>query len=325
MEGFIDSIWRDLNSMKRISPLYLYKRLKVPLFLIFTLIIPFATQAENLTPANVDQQGMFAKIQHYAQLSSVVYKDPITVKATSRELGYEENSFAEIAGTKVSYLLATNPTSKTHVIAVRGTSNVENVIIDTSVKLTHDEQLDIYLHEGFAASALGIYNTIKPQLNKTYKISTTGHSLGGAVALILAMYLDNDHYNVERVVTFGQPKVTNIPGALKFDHINILRVVTPKDMVPLVPPFDPVDINNLDIYWHVGTEVILLKDHDYSMVKGVKSMMRATKFMTVQPGEENIRHHQMSLYLDLIKAKLESAILIPYENDFSFINRFFGN
>ncbi|MDF1591912.1 MAG: hypothetical protein P1P89_10390 [Desulfobacterales bacterium] len=54
------------------------------------------------------------------------------------------------------------------------------------------------------AASQRIFAEIKPQLRKDFTIDTTGHSLGGAVAVILAMYLDVNHYAIGQVVTFGK-------------------------------------------------------------------------------------------------------------------------
>ena len=136
------------------------------------------------------------------------------------------------------------------------------------------------------------------------------------------MYLDTDNYKIGQIVTFGQPKVTNIAGANKFQHLNITRVVTPKDLVPLVPPFDPVDINNLDIYWHPGKEVILLADTDYAITDGIESMMRAIKFTQEPLTENNLKNHEMSLYLKLITQKTTSSKEVKFESSFNLFNLF---
>jgi len=94
-------------------------------------------------------------------------------------------------------------------------------------------------------------------------------------------------------------------------------VVTPGDLVPLVPPLDMADINNLNIYWHSGREIILLEGKQYSITSGIESMLRATKFLAQPLSEKNLRHHQMSHYLTLIEAKTSNAQWIPYKNDLS--------
>jgi len=136
------------------------------------------------------------------------------------------------------------------------------------------------------------------------------------------MYLDADQFEIEQVTTFGQPKITNISGAKKIEHINVIRVVTPLDLVPLVPLFDPLDINNVDVYWHAGKEVILLTDSKYAVLEGTDSMLRASSFTQKLLSEENLQHHQMTLYLKLVRVKIKSSKLVPYQNNFNLFNLF---
>ena len=136
------------------------------------------------------------------------------------------------------------------------------------------------------------------------------------------MYLDANQFDIEQVITFGQPKVTNIFGANKIQHINLIRVVTPFDLVPLVPPLDPLDISNLDVYWHAGKEVILLTDNQYAILEGTDSMLRATRFTQKPLTEDNLNNHQMPLYLERIKAKTKSSKLVPYQTDLNLFNLF---
>jgi len=91
-----------------------------------------------------------------------------------------------------------------------------------------------------------------------------------------------------------------------------------------VPPLDPLDINNLDVYWHAGKEVILLAENQYAVLAGLDSMLRATKF-TQQPfNQRNIENHNMSVYLSMIGAKTKSSRLVPYKYDLNLFN-LFGN
>lgn len=70
------------------------------------------------------------------------------------------------------------------------------------------------VHEGFAYSALKLYDYFKKNIAKSLPhdatFSVIGHSLGGAVAVLFAVLLRNDkdfHYKVKSVITFGQPMV----------------------------------------------------------------------------------------------------------------------
>ncbi len=287
------------------------KLIKCLLFLI--ILLPSSTFADQIDFSYIQKFGEFAKFS---------YEDESSTRKFLKNSSFELSRYREITEMKVSYYLATDHKSKTHIIVARGTNNIENVIVDLKLHLEEDPVLNIVLHRGFAGAANAIYKDVKSLLKKDYKIQTTGHSLGGAIAVILAMYLDKEGYKLSNILTFGQPKVTNVSGAGKFEHLRIIRVVTKLDIVPLVPPLDPVDIKNIDIFWHLGIELILLEDKKYSITKGLNSMLRATKFFKKMPDKKNLKFHKMDLYLDLVGKKLESSEKIPYKNDFSFLDMF---
>ena len=262
-------------------------------------------------------QARFRMLHDYALLANAAYQNRAAIEKAVHAQGYTLTASDEAPGYAVSYFVATNAADKTQIIAVRGTANVENAMVDIALQLLPDEATGIDLHQGFARSARAIYERIRSKLDKGSRISTTGHSLGGATALVLAMYLDTDGYDVDKVITFGQPKVTNISGSRKFKHLNVTRVVTPKDLVPLVPPLDPMDLKNLSIYWPLGTEIILLDGTRYAEVDGIDSMLRATGFLSQAPNEQNLKNHMMAGYLGLIEQKLGHAERVAWKNDFS--------
>ncbi len=257
-----------------------------------------------------------------AYIADATYKDSSAIKDALSLQGYKLDRFKQLEGFSVAYVIATDDSTKQHIIAVRGTSNIENIIVDAAFVLVPDNVTGIDIHQGFLLSARDIYQQIKPALKPGYKINTIGHSLGGAAAIIVAMMLDAEGYPVGEVITFGQPKVTNISGSQKFNHMNIKRLVTPKDIVPLVPPLDPLDLMNLSIFWHQGSEVILFKNDQYAVLSGIDSMMRATDFLNDIPGEQNINNHFMSTYINHLKNKQVSVREIPFKSDFKFSDWF---
>ena len=221
-------------------------------------------------------------------------------------------------------MIASNDTTRQQVIAVRGTSNVENVIVDAAFVLVPDEITGIDIHQGFLLSARDIYQQIRSEIKPGYTVNTIGHSLGGAAALIIAMMLDAQGYPIGEVITFGQPKVTNISGSRAFKHLDVKRLVTPKDIVPLVPPLDPMDLMNLSIFWHQGTEIILFDNNQYSVLTGIDSMMRATDFLNDMPSEKHLNNHFMTTYINHLKSKQDSAVEIEFKSDFK-LSDWFGS
>lgn len=292
-------------------------------YLIFLLValLPLPVIAATVT---TNDTARFETFYNYALVSDAAYYGKQKVEKTLASQGYALTASGELPGYGVSYFLATNDDLKQQLLAVRGTSNIENALVDVAFVLLPNDHTGIKLHQGFAKSADFIYDKVKTKLNRDYRIDTTGHSLGGAAALILAMYLDADGYDVGKVITFGQPKVTNIAGSRKYAHLDVTRVVTPKDMVPLVPPLDPMDLMNMNIYWHLGTEVVLYEDNTWSELEGVDSMMRATDFLNEMLSEKNLQHHFMTVYLNSITPKLANDKRVPYQNDFS-ISDWFGS
>jgi predicted lipase len=283
------------------------------IFLLATLL-PF--------PVLADESERFKILHEYALIADAAYQGETEIEKVLTAQGYTLIVNEQLPGYAVSYFLATDDVNKQQILSVRGTSNVENAMVDVAFQLLPNKHTGIKLHQGFAQSADYIYEKVKTKLNKDYRINTTGHSLGGAAALILAMYLDAGGYDVGKVTTFGQPKVTNMGGSRKYSHLDVTRVVTPKDMVPLVPPLDPMDLMNMDIYWHLGTELVLQPGNTYSELEGVDSMMRATDFLNEMLTQENLQHHYMTVYINLITPKLVNAKRVPYENDFSIYDWF---
>ncbi|WP_421852683.1 lipase family protein [Marinomonas sp.] len=258
----------------------------------------------------------FASIKAQAKLSDDTYLEANTLEQRLQEQGQTLVHQSLIPASQVSYFLSSADGVQT--LAIRGTANLENAMLDLDLELKPDTVLDIKLHQGFGSGAKAVYEDIKPFLSKDQPIHLTGHSLGGAIAVILAMYLQKEGYSVEQVITFGQPKVTNVTGAKKFDNLPLIRVVTPNDIVPLVPPLSPMQIRDLDIFWHMGEEVILLGNKKFTQTNGIKSMLRATKFTTSIPSEKNLQAHQMATYLKMIDQLQTSAKEIPYKTDINF-------
>ncbi len=250
----------------------------------------------------------FSRIQSQAVLANLAYDEEPAIQEQLTALKLPLLRYAVMPQSQVSYFLTKQ--NQVQTLVVRGTANLENVTVDLDSQLLLDKSINISLHQGFSTAARAVYQDVLPLLDKSKPIQTTGHSLGGAVAVILALYLDYDGYRVQNITTFGQPKVTNVEGSKLFSHLPLMRLVTPLDMVPLVPALSPQDLNKLDIYWHAGQEVILMDNNQYALTSGFKSMLRATKFFKKAPDETNLHAHKMSTYMSLMSVGAQE---VPYK------------
>ena len=294
------------------------KRLKkiVSVYLLFCCVTFAQANQQDFSPED------FSHWLNAAYIAEATYQSTEDIAEVLSKQGYKITLQQQIQGYSVGFVLATNETTRQHILAVRGTANVENVIVDVAFVLVPDKLSGIDIHQGFLLSARDIYQQIKDKINPQYKINTIGHSLGGAAALILAMMLDAQGYDVGEVITFGQPKVTNISGSRKFRHLDIKRLVTPKDMVPLMPPLDPIDLMKLSIFWHQGTEIVLFENNQYSVLTGMDSMMRAADFFNDIPSEQHLRSHFMTTYIKHLQSKLKTPVEIEYKREFKFSDWF---
>lgn len=280
-----------------------------------------ATKKERATTQHFSSRD-FSHWLQAAYIADATYKPRANIEKALAPQGYRIKQYERLDGYSVTYVLATNDQTRQHIIAVRGTSNAENAIVDAAFVLVADPLTGIDIHQGFLLSARDIYQQILPDIKSGYTINTIGHSLGGAAALIVAMMLDAQGYAVGEVITFGQPKVTNISGSRKFKHLNVIRLVTPKDVVPLMPPLDPMDLMKLSIFWHQGSEIVLFKNNQYSVLSGTDSMLRASDFLNDVPSEQHLKNHFMTTYINYLKNKLRSPEEVTYKSDFRFSDWF---
>ena len=86
------------------------------------------------------------------------------------------------------------------------------------------------------------------------ELTLTGHSLGGAMALLVGAVMTNRGLSPAEIVTFGAPKC----GRLKLlDNLNVTCYRNGKDIVPTVPPIMRRHKKNVQ----VGTAKSRIKDH----------------------------------------------------------------
>ena len=154
------------------------------------------------------------------------------------------------------------------ILVFRGTANVQNVGTDIDLRPFKDAALseyyygvgprneleNVYLHRGFRSAASSIFDDIKDNYKLEKTVYLTGHSLGGAIAQIIGLWLNYDGYNVQ-IYTFGSPKVSTTFFGNKPSHY---RVALRNDPVPFTPPWPflhsgiSIDPETLD--WEEGGE-----------------------------------------------------------------------
>jgi len=149
------------------------------------------------------------------------------------------------------------------IIIIRGTANTENVQSDIDVRLVKDGRLGIYLHKGFRDASLGIMEIIDRDHTVEHTVHVTGHSLGGAVAQIIGMWLHQRNYNVQ-IFSYGSPKVSS--QVLSSGQPTHWRVVRRSDPIPFTPPWPYAHtglfIDSQDLDWGPDNDNGLISETD---------------------------------------------------------------
>ena len=250
-------------------------------------------------PKKVD----FAEIEYYANRSKSAY-DPIE---EIRETYPDLTRVTTVQPVEVLYFIETDLRNRTQTLTIRGTAEKPNVWEDLETALVADNILGIPMHRGFQRDADAVYLDATPHLRKDLPIRITGHSLGGAVAVILAWYFEKGGYSVERLVTFGQPKITSAAPPEKFFSV-ATRVVNELDVVPMVPPYTAVRP-----YQHFTPEVILKEGPNYVYLSEQDADRVSIGEFWRNLTDFSRKEHHIDVYLANIQEKVaDGSRQVPY-------------
>jgi triacylglycerol lipase len=264
----------------------------------------------KVTPENINFGELYAYAQRanaaYATKSFIRSKYPLTVRIIAP------------GQTDVRYFLERNDKTRTQFITVRGSANSKNFSEDLDIAVREDRKVDIPVHAGFDLAARAIYDDVKPYLKTGYKTYLTGHSLGGAVAAILTIYMIEDGMDVVRVVTFGQPRFTTADGVKRLSFLPLARVVDENDIVPMVPPATATD-PRFGPYEHVGPEVILLEGRDIVYLPSHDANRISLGEFWRSLSFADLKDHEIKKYLKRLADKTKGTNEVPYNEREKFV------
>ena len=257
----------------------------------------------------------FKLIYYAAQLANQAYE------GKSEIIGKYPGKSAWVATpghTYVQYVLIKNKKQKTQIIAVRGTNNEDNWNLNEDTKGVVDNKAGILIHAGFNKASTTIYSDLQSRLDRNYTTYLTGHSLGGAVASILGIYLRNDKYKIGRIYTFGQPRFTDLMGAQKYKNLPVLRLIYQNDVVSLLP--SNFDENNRK-YAHIGAAINLLSGPYYVYANAERALKMSPGMLGKFASQISVPDHKMKWYLNGLKEKFSGAKQVKIEDRNKYIIR----
>lgn len=172
-------------------------------------------------------------------LSKTAYEDDIELMSfLAKGMGFEECRSFQANNSAAHALIS----EKVIVVAFRGTefTSLSDWKTDAYTKFL-DVQGVGRMHTGFHTAYEDVRKDVEKVINenKGKKIWLTGHSLGGAMAVVCGVQLKKAKMVDPQIITYGQPRVGNNQTALWIDRKfpkSYQRIVNDNDVVPTLPP-----------------------------------------------------------------------------------------
>jgi triacylglycerol lipase len=171
--------------------------------------------------------------------------------AVLSRLAYDE---ADITGAGTDTQVLVRDLGPVIAVAFRGTSSPRDLVTDMEV--WHEREGLYGFHDGFHEALLSVHFPLRDRILDlpAKPLILTGHSLGGAMAMLFAFRWwtwINPGRPVHSVYTFGQPRVGNRTFTAEYDRdlsAQTFRFVNGEDIVPRLPGM-------LMGYHHAGQEM----------------------------------------------------------------------
>lgn len=173
-----------------------------------------------------------------AKTASLVYspKEKILKKLSNSKL-FSSWQFFDKNGTQALALV----TQSKVIIAFRGTElNLQDIKTDINCNKIEVPNIG-FVHQGFWEALNAVLNDILlfvKDHHQQKEILITGHSMGGALAVLLGTYLQANNIHRFQVFTFGSPRCLSWKTAKKVDaliHNKVFLFINSVDIVPRVP------------------------------------------------------------------------------------------
>ena len=169
-------------------------------------------------------------------------------------------------------------------------------------------------HKGFLEALEMIWEPLLAAVNNAIKtkerpVWITGHSLGGALALMAAWRLQRSFISIQEIVTFGAPMIGNDAAAKAFEQEfsgKIYRFVDLEDVVPHLPSVSLI----ANAYTHCQNEVGL----SAVQVAAAATGLDALKQVAGTSGDGTIDANLADQVWEVVKGRIASHMIGTYQS-----------
>ncbi|MGH4011563.1 MAG: lipase family protein [Pseudonocardiaceae bacterium] len=272
-----------------------------------------------MTVPALDQQTTGYTLGHaywLGKTTSLAYKDESEIQAETAQWGFDRFEFFyakhqlpfPLEDTQ-AYVVASD---RMIIAAFRGTepSEIRDWLSDANTPVIPGPSRNGLVHLGFNQALASIYPEVRDKI-KEFRTNNqtlwfTGHSLGGALAMLAAarMHFEDPKLLADGVYTFGQPRTCDHLLARAYDSAfksRVFRFVNNNDIVPQAPP-EPV-------FHHVKAMMYFDADgklhEEMSFASGLMDRFKGLTADMFAPGTDGIRDHSMNRYLENLEKNLD--------------------
>ena len=217
----------------------------------------FSTETYNVTQSQV---GVW--------LSGAAYCDKDvypTMKLSGPAQGFVMTDVLYDKKTDLQGFVGLLPSTSSIYVVFRGSSSILNWLDDAeALKMYYDTfpECDCKVHTGFYTATLALKSQTIDALHKlktmypTYKIVTSGHSLGAAISQLISMELAAINIR-STVYNYGQPRIGDKKYAafVNTKLMEMWRFTHNRDIVPHIPPIK-------EMYYYHSCREVFQDEHD---------------------------------------------------------------
>jgi triacylglycerol lipase len=273
-----------------------------------------------------------------AQLCNAAYLDQNPARTAAEELGLTGFIWIDLTKqfTDLYAIAASGPGFV--VIAFRGTKDFDSWMTDlkatpVSFPWIFTSGPDVGdIHAGFGHALVDAWGQIKtaisdlvptpdiaPDMPQQPSLWLTGHSLGGALAVLagaaFSMWADAPIRSVNGIYTFGQPRVGLFRFCGNYDHLlsgKTFRFVNNEDLVPRVPfrGFDYADVGQMIHFDSDGTPQLQSSQWASFLNRTLQSFDEF--FNIAGHAQSDVRDHSMDAYQQLVQSQAPALSALKF-------------
>ncbi|MFG2094831.1 lipase family protein [Streptomyces sp. NPDC048612] len=268
-----------------------------------------------MTSAAIDQKATGYTVRHalsMARASALAYQDEQTIETTAREWGFDRVRHHHTTFRPPFPLEDTEAyTLGGHsmiITSFRGTEPVElrDWLSDATTPPWPGPGGKGCVHYGFGQALESVWPQVRAAVDafrdNRQTVWFTGHSLGGALAMLAAarLHFEEPRVTANGVYTFGQPRTCDRQLSKEFNTAfsdRMYRFVNNNDIVPQLPP-EPA-FHHVSALRYIDAQGAI--HHTMPLLDGLMDRAQGFTADLLAPASDGIRDHFMDAYLNALE------------------------